>query len=128
MRIHVTTAETGTPWNLPLEQFAERLAAHRTDALIAMDAENAQPQVRFELTLGDQQAEGIYFTGEWQQLICWDGTIDDWAQIIEWFLGLLPPESGAQIFLEAVAIPQDLPRPATAADVARILTDLDTSL
>ena len=128
MRIHVTTAETGTPWNLPLEQFAERLAAHRTDALIAVDAENTQPQVRFELTLGDQQAEGIYFTGEWQQLICWDGTIDDWAQIIEWFLGLLPLDADADVFLEAVAIPQQLPRLARATDIARILTELDESI
>jgi hypothetical protein len=28
------------------------------------------------------------------------------------------------IFVEAVAIPQPLPRPTTAADAARILTDL----
>jgi hypothetical protein len=128
MRIHVTTAETGAPWNLSLEQFAQRLTEHRPDALIAVDPENAQPQVRFELTLGDQQAEGIYFTGDWQQLICWDATIDDWAPIIEWFLGLLPLEADANTFLEAVAFPQELPRLATAADIARILTELDNSI
>ena len=128
MRIHVTTTETGAPWSLSLDQFAQHLAAHWSDALIAVDAENAQPQVQFELTLGEEQAEGIYFTGEWQQLICWDGTIDDWAQIIEWFLGLLPLNADADIFLEAVARPQQLPRLARAADIARILTELDDSI
>ena len=128
MRIHVTTAETGAPWNLSLEQFGQQLAEHRPDALIAVDAENAQPQVRFELTFGDQPAEGIYFTGEWHQLICWDGTIDDWSQIIEWFLSLLPLDADADIFLEAVAVPQQLPRPARAADITRILTELDDSI
>ena len=128
MRIHVTTTETGAPWNLPLEQFAQQFVEHRPDALIAVDAENAQPQVRFELTFGEEQAEGIYFIGEWQQLICRDGTIDDWAQIIEWFLGLLPLEADADIFLEAVAVPQQLPRLARAADIARILTELDDSI
>lgn len=128
MRIHVTIAETGTPWNLSLEQFAQHLTAHRPDALIAVDPDNAQPQTRFELTLGDEQAEGSYFTGDWQQLICWDATIDDWAPIIEWFLTLLPLEADANIFLEAVATPQELPRLATAADIARILTELDNSI
>ena len=128
MRIHVTTTETGAPWNLPLEQFAQQLAEHQPDALIAVDAENTQPQVRFELAFGEEQAEGIYFTGQWQQLICWDGTIDDWAQIIEWFLGLLSLEADADIFLEAVAVPQQLPRLARAADIARILTELDDSI
>lgn len=128
MRIHVTTAETGAPWNLPLERFAQQLAEQWPDALIAVDADDPRPQVRFELTLGDEQAEGIYYTGAWQQLICWDATIDDWAPIIEWFLGLLRPDADADIFLEAVATPQRLPRPTTAADIARILTDLDNSI
>lgn len=128
MRIHVTTAEAGAPWNLSLEQFAQQLAASRPDALIAVDSENAQPQVRFELSLGEEQAEGIYFTGDWQQLICWDVTIDAWAPFIEWFIGLLPLESDADIFLEAVALPQPLPRLSTAADIARILTELDDSI
>lgn len=128
MRIHVTTAETGAPWNLSLERFAEQLTAHRPDALIAVDTDNTRPQVRFELTLSDEQAEGIYFTGTWQQLICWDSTIDSWAPVIEWFLGLLPLEADADIFLEAVARPQQLPRLATAPDIARILTDLDNSV
>jgi hypothetical protein len=129
VRIHVTTAETGTPWKLSLEQFAQRLTGHRPDALIAVDPENAQPQVHFELTRGDQQAEGIYFTGGWQQLICWDATIGDWAPIIEWFLGLLPLEADANTFLEAAARLQELPRLATtAADIARNLTELDESI
>lgn len=127
MRIHVITADTGAPWNLPLERFAEQLAAHWPDALVAVDPGNRRPQVRFELTLGGQQAEGIYYTGQWQQLICWDATIDDWAPVIEWFLGLLPDGAAAETFLEAVARPQQLPRPAAAADIARILTDLDNS-
>jgi hypothetical protein len=128
MRIHVTVGATGAPWDLSPERFAAQLSAYRADALIAADPDNADPRVRFEITLGGRQAEGAYFLGQWQQLTCWDATIEGWAPFIEWFLGLLPPESGAQIFLEAVAIPQDLPRPATAADVARILTDLDNSL
>ena len=128
MRIHVTTAETGAPWNLSVEQFAQRLAASRPNALIAVDSENAQLRVRFELSIGEARAEGIYLTGDWQQLICWDGTIDGWAPFIEWFIGLLPVESGADIFLEAAAIPQPLPRLSTAADIARILTELDDSI
>lgn len=128
MRIHVTTAESGAPWNLSLERFAEQLAAHRPDALIALEPDNAQPQVRFELTMGETQVEGAFFTGEWQQLICWDATIEEWAPVIEWFLSLLPLEADADIFLEAVAIPQQLPRLATAADIAHILTDLDSSI
>jgi hypothetical protein len=127
MRIHVTTAETGAPWNLPLERFAQQFAEHRSDALIAVDTENAQPQVRFELTFGEEQAEGIYVIGDRQQLICWDGTINDWAQVIEWFLTLLPLEADADILFEAVAVPQRLPRLATAADIARILIELDDS-
>jgi len=50
MRIHVITADTGAPWNLPLERFAEQLAAHWPDALVAVDPGNRRPQVRFELT------------------------------------------------------------------------------
>lgn len=124
----MTTAETGAPWNLSLERFAEQLAARRPDALIAVDPDNPQPQVSFELTLGDGRAEGAYFTGTRQQMICWDGTIDDWAPIVEWLLGLLPLESDANIFLEAVAVPQELPRLATAADISRILSDLENSV
>lgn len=128
MRIHVTTTDTGAPWDLSLEHFADRLASERPGALITLDRDNAQPQVRFELTFGDQSAEGIYFTGKWQQLICWDATIEDWAAVIEWFLSLLSLEADADIFLESVAIPQELPRLAAAADIARILTDLDNSM
>jgi hypothetical protein len=128
MRIHVTIADTGAPWNLSLEQFAQYLAAYRPDALIVMDTDNRDPQVRFEMTLGDEDVNGIYFTGTWQQLACWDATIDDWAPFIEWFLNLLPLEADANIFLEAVARPQPLPRLAAAPDIARILTDLDNSV
>lgn len=67
MRIHVTTAETGAPWNLSLERFAEQLSAFRPDAVIAVDPDD---QVRFGLTLGGEPAEGIYYTGQWQQLVC----------------------------------------------------------
>jgi hypothetical protein len=128
MRIHVTIAATGASWDLPLERFAGQLTAHRPDALIAVDPENPRPQVRFELTLGGQQAEGAYYTGQWQQLICWDGTIDAWSPVIEWFLGLLPAAAAAETFLESVARPHPLPRPASAADISRILTGLDNSV
>lgn len=128
MRIHVTVADSGAPWNLPLEHFAEQLTAHRPDALIALEAEAPGPRAEFELVLGEDKALGIYFTGEFQHLTCWDATIEDWAPIIEWFLSLLPLESDASIFLEAVPIPQELPRLAAAADIARILTDLDASV
>jgi hypothetical protein len=128
VRIHVTTANTGAPWNLPLDRFADQLAAARPGTAIALDPDNTQPQVRFELAFGDHRAEGIYFTGDWQQLICWDATIEDWSPVIEWFLNLLPLESDADIFLESVAVPQELPRLATVADIARILNDLDDSL
>ena len=128
MRIHVTIAETGAPWNLSLEQFAQRMAAYRPDALIVVDPDHDDPQVRFEMTLGDEEVNGIYFTGSWQQLACWDATIDDWAPVIEWFLSLLPLEADADVFLEAVADPQPLPRPATAPGIARILTALDNSI
>lgn len=128
MRIHVTIADTGAPWNLPLERFAEQLSMHRPDALVAVEPDDPDPQVRFELTLGEQQAEGTYYIGQWQQLVCWDVTIDAWAPIIEWFLGLLPDGAAAETFLEAVARPQQLPQRAAAADIARILTDLDNSV
>lgn len=130
MRIHVIIAESGVPWDLSLEQFAVKLAGYRPDALIAVnpDASNLEPHVSFEMAVGGQQAEGVYFTGKWQQLTCWDAGIEDWAPVIEWFLGLLPPDAEAQTFLDAVAVPQDLPRLATAPDIARILTDLDNSV
>lgn len=128
MRIHVTTADTGAPWDLPLDRFADKLAAFRPGTAIAIDPGNTHPQVRFELAFGDEQAEGIYFAGERQQLACWDATIEDWAPVIEWFLSLLPLESDANIFLESVAIPQELPRLARAADIAQILNDLDDSI
>ena len=134
MRIHVTTAEGGAAWSLSLARFAEELAAYRPDALISVDADKRNQQVRFELTLRDDgadghdgaddllhRAEGIYFIGDWQQLVCWDGSIDGWAPVIVWFLGLLPPGAEANIFLEAVAVPRRLARSATAADVARML-------
>jgi hypothetical protein len=127
VRIHVTTTDTGAPWGLSLDRFAAGLAAYRPDTAMALDPGNAQPQVRFELALGDHQAEGIYFTGQWNQLICWDATIDDWAPVIEWFLSLLPSDSHAETFLEAVATPRHLPRLATAAHISQILTDLDNS-
>lgn len=128
MRIHVTITETGAPWDLPLERFAEQLAAYRPDALFTVDPENSYPQVSFELTLSAQQAEGTYFIGRWQQLVCSDASIEDWAPVIEWFLGILPAGAAVEIFLDAVAIPQQLPRSAGAADVSRILTDLDNSV
>ena len=125
MRIHVTIAETGAPWDLSLERFAEQLSAFRPDALVAVEPGHRRPQVLFELTLGGQQAEGTYYIGQWQQLVCSDATIDDWAPVIEWFLGLLPGGAAVETFLDVVAIPRQLPRSATAADIARILTDLD---
>jgi hypothetical protein len=128
MRIHVTTAETGVPWDLSLEQFAQRMAAYRPDALTVLDPDDRNPQVRFEISLGDEDVSGIYFTGASQQLACWDATIDGWAPVIAWFLSLLPLEADADIFLEAVAVPQPLPRPTTAPDIARILTELDNSI
>lgn len=128
MRIHVTIAETGAPWNLSLEQFARQLADYRPDAAVVVDPDNRDPQVRFEMALGNENVNGIYFTGAWQQLACWDATIDDWAPVIEWFLGLLPPAADANVFLEAVASPQRLPRLARATDIARILTELDESV
>lgn len=128
MRIHVFIDDSGAPWDLSLERFAEQLTAYRPDAVVEVDSDDSDPQVRFWLTLDGQDVDGIYHAGRRQQLICWDATIDDWAPLIEWFLGLLPGGAGVQTFLEAVAIPQPLPRSSTAADIARILTDLDNSV
>lgn len=128
MRIHVTIADLEAPWDLSLERFAERLTADWPDTTARVEQDD---KADFWWTRGDEDAEGVYYIGRWQQLVCREGrdaTIEDWAPLIEWFLGLLPDGAGVEIFLDAVAIPQPLPRSSTAGDIARILNDLNNSV
>jgi hypothetical protein len=124
LRIHVTIASGSAPWNLTIEAFQRHLAAYRPDARSEVLSQAIGGEhLSFYLGSDAGQHDGAYFPG--QQLILWDGPVDYWAGLIVWFLGLLPPGAATECFLEAVAIPQELPRTATAADVTGILTDLD---
>lgn len=138
MRIHVFIDESGAPWDLSLERFAERLTTDWPNAEAAVNTDDSDSYVDFwpafggeSPTFGGEDAEGTYFAGRRPQLVCDVGRIagiDDWAPLIEWFLGLLPDGAAVQTFLDDVAIPQPLPLSSTAADIARILNDLNNSV
>jgi len=105
-----------------MELFAESLARYRTDARPSVRTQGTGEYVSFDLVLDGARRDGGYFPE--QQFILEDGPIDAWAPVIEWFLSLLPFDAGADIFVESAAAPRQLPRNATAADIARILTAL----
>lgn len=127
MRIHVTLAQNSAPWDLTMELFAGYLGEYRADARSFARTQGTGEYLSFDLDLGSDgvRCEGGYFPQ--QQLILDDGTIEGWAPIIEWFLGLLPFDAAADIFLESAAVPRELPRNATSPDIARILTALEAS-
>jgi hypothetical protein len=119
LRIHVTFAENSAPWELSMELFVESLARYRADARPAVRTQGTGEYAAFDLDLGGEPCHGGYFPD--QQLILDGGSIRVWAPVIEWFLGLLPFDARADTFLEPATVPRDLPRTATAADIARIL-------
>jgi hypothetical protein len=124
LRIHVAIADDSAPWDLTIGEFRQRLLAYRQDARTwARSIPRRGEYLDFDLDFGGERRNGAYYPG--QQLGLWDGPISDWAPVIVWFLGLLPEGAGAQCLLEAVPIPQPLPRTATAEDVTQILTELD---
>jgi hypothetical protein len=115
----VTFAEHSAPWDLPMELFTENLARYRADAHCAVLTQGTGEYVSFDLDLGGERCHGGYFPG--QQLIVDGGSVEDWAPVIEWFLGLLPFDARADIFPESATAPRSLPRTATAADIVRLL-------
>lgn len=131
MRIHVAIADDSAPWDLAIDGFRQQLLTYRPDA----HSWTARPRGRsarrqthggyldFDLDFGGERRNGAYYPGE--QLTLWDGPFSDWAPVIVWFLGLLPAGALACCLLEAVPIPQPLPRSSSAEDVTRILTELD---
>jgi hypothetical protein len=144
VRIHVIPADTGPAWGLTAQRFRQALARHRPDVPCGIEHDDAGAGTRagFEVDFGEWTAEGLYYAGsvdgltrpgdrggrsDLQQLVCWDAGIEKWAPLIEWFLGLLPEDAAVEAFLDAAAVPRHLPRSATAADIARILTELDQS-
>jgi hypothetical protein len=124
LRVHVTVTDDSAPWDLTIEGFRQRLTARRPDARTsALSTPIGGEHLTFDLDFGGERRDGSYHPG--QQLTLWDGPISDWSPVIVWFLSLLPEGALAQCFLDAVAIPQELPRSSSAEDVTRILTQLD---
>jgi hypothetical protein len=78
----------------------------------------------FYISLAEQTRYGAYF--EHHNLSLSDGSIEDWADTVAWFLTLLPADAQTVCLLEAVPIPTPLPNTCTAEEAAAILNELDS--
>lgn len=121
----IVAAEPGTDWPLSLAGFADRLRTRWPDARTwtGHSPITNGDFVEFEVGAGEQSRSGVYF--EHQQLDLSDGSPDDWADTIAWFLGLLPATSRSVCLLAAVPEPTPLPRTSSPADIAAILNGLN---
>ncbi|QUQ66151.1 hypothetical protein [Kutzneria sp. CA-103260] len=118
-------APPGTTWPLSLDdveqQLRQRLPGVRTFHRHA--AVSNTDYIDFQVTVDGLLSISSYFAGG--TLILRDGSAADWADTIEWFLGLLPPGTPAVAMIEEnpdeiVPVPLD----ATAAAIEALLDAL----
>lgn len=122
----IVAAEPGTDWPLSIADFADRLRERWPDARTwtSHSPITDGDYVEFEVGTAEESRSGSYF--ERQQLDLSDGTPDDWADTIAWFLRLLPATSRAVCLLAAVPEPTPLPRTSSPTEIAAILNELNT--
>jgi hypothetical protein len=121
----IVAAEPGTDWPLSLAEFTNRLRDRWPEVRTWTQHSpitNAD-YLTFEVGTDEHTRSGAYF--EHQQLDLSDGTPDDWADTIAWFLRLLPPTSRSVCLLAAVPEPTPLPRTSSHTDIAAILNELN---
>jgi hypothetical protein len=121
----IVAAEPGTDWPLSLTDFADRLRGRWPDARTwtrHSPITNAD-YVAFEVGVAEQSRSGAYFPH--RQLDLSDGTPEDWADTIAWFLRLLPATSHPLCLLSAVPEPTQLPRTSSPTEIAAILNGLN---
>jgi hypothetical protein len=124
-RIIIAPAE-GSEWPLSLADFADRLRERIPDAYTTrqqLPGRNGDPYYTFQFDQLDNRLYGAYF--ERHNLSLSEGTIEEWADTIAWFLRLLPESTPTVCLLEAVPIPTPLPSRSTPEQVAAILHELN---
>lgn len=121
----IVAAEPGTDWPLSLTDFADQLRGRWPDARtwVRHSPVTDGDYVAFEVGVAEQSRSGAYF--EHRQLDLSDGTPEDWADTIAWFLRLLPATSQPVCLLAAVPEPTPLPRTSSPTEIAAILNDLN---
>lgn len=126
-RIIIAPAE-GSEWPLSLAEFADRLRERIPNAHTSVEHSPATNGDYYTFQFGEpgQRRYGAYF--ERVNLSLSDGTIEDWADTIAWFLRLLPERMPTVCLLEAVPIPTPLSTRSTPEQVATILNELNESL
>lgn len=126
-RIIIAPAE-GSEWPLSLADFADRLRVRIPDAHTTVQHSPATNGDYYTFQFGEpgQRRYGAYF--ERRNLSLSDGTIEDWADTISWFLRLLPEGAPTVCLLEAVPIPTPLSTRSTPEQVVATLNELNESL
>jgi hypothetical protein len=123
----IVAAAQGTEWPLSLADFAGQLRTRWPEVRTWTDHSPAAGRDYVEFQIGGvgETRSGAYY--ERKQLDLGDGTPDDWADTISWFLHLLPPGTPSVCLLEAVPVVTPLPGTSSPAQVAAILNELNNS-
>lgn len=127
-RIIIAPAE-GSEWPLSIADFAARLRERMPDAHTTtqrLPGPDGDPYYTFQFGQPGGRRHGAYF--ERHNLSLSDGTIEDWADTIAWFLRLLPESTPTVCALEAVPIPTAMPTRSTPEQITAILNELNESL
>jgi hypothetical protein len=87
----VVAAPQGTTWPFDLDRAEAALRERFPDAILCRHtgAATRQTYVSFDVQIDGVPRHGIYVEGG--NLTLSDGSPDDWADTIAWFLSLLPP-------------------------------------
>lgn len=121
----IIAAAPGTEWPLTLSEFEQRIRADRPGVRTQMKrlAGTDRAYVDFEIGDGANTRTGAYYENNHFDLS--DDTPDFWADIIAWFLSLLPPDAQIMGFLEAVPEPRQLPHDSTPQQIVTIFNELN---
>jgi len=125
-------AQEGTEWPLTLNEFSDHLCKRWPDVRLlthhspVTNKDYLSFQVRrpHSIYADHFPLYGCYFVN--QHLALEEGTIEEWADTIAWFLTLLPEDSPTVCLLEAVFIPTPLPNTSSPEEVAAILNELNS--
>jgi hypothetical protein len=111
----------GTRWPLDLNTVEQKLRERYPD-LVSQRRNTAPPQqdyLSFDLSLGGEMRHGIYIDGG--HLALSDGTPADWAEIVAWFLSLLPNGTPTAAYNEHTQQATPVPERANASQVKELL-------